>query len=96
MEDLAIPLAAIVVALGTLVTTQLSLRQRAKNSYVETLDRRVDRSDEALREANANLERAREREGDLLVERNQLLGQLVEIQGDLRTCQLELAEARRR
>ena len=49
METYAVPLAALIVAVGTLLYAVLAARGKADGSYVEQLKERVERLEEALR-----------------------------------------------
>jgi len=52
METYIIPLAAIIIAAGTLIFTALSIRSKADGGYVDQLERRVERLESALKECH--------------------------------------------
>ena len=67
METYAVPLGALIVSLATLIFTGLSLRGKAQEAHVESVDRRLadarDEFDRRLGEADRRLaecERARD------------------------------------
>lgn len=70
MEAWAIPAAALIVSLSTLVFAAISLKGKTGNNHTESLDRRIDR----LERRNGELE---EDLGRCERDRVRLMGQLV-------------------